>query len=340
MPIFGRKNYNLGENRMTTVTAKAHANIALVKYWGKRDEKLNLPAVGSISMTLDALTTTTIVQFADERESDFISIDNKPASPGEQSRTSQFVDLFRNQSGIRRFLQIDSTNNFPTGAGLASSASGFAALTVALNELFNLNLSRRELSVYARMGSGSAARSIFGGFVEMHRGTREDGTDSFAEQLYPETYWPLEMFVLVTSEAAKPIGSTEGMNLTAATSPFYPAWIHASEKDLAEMRDALRKKDFDKLGEIAEFSCFKMHGLALSANPAILYWNEDTVKLIHQIRSLRKQGHRIYLTMDAGPQVKVLCQPQDSTKLNPILSSLDGVQRVLHSTIGGDAKIL
>jgi diphosphomevalonate decarboxylase len=340
MPIFERKKDKSDEQKMKMVTATAHANIALVKYWGKRDEKLNLPAVGSISMTLDALTTTTTVQFADESESDFISIDDKPASPKEQARTSQFIDLFRNKSGIRRFLRIESSNNFPTGAGLASSASGFAALTVALNHLFGLNLSQQELSIYARMGSGSAARSIFGGFVEMHRGIRNDGTDSFAEQLFPETYWPLEMFVLVTSEAVKPIGSTEGMNLTAATSPFYPAWIHASEKDLAEMRDALRKKDFEKLGEIAEFSCFKMHGLALSANPAILYWNEDTVKLIHQIRHLRKQGHQIYLTMDAGPQVKVLCQAKDSAKLNPILSSLDGVQNVLHSAIGGNAKIL
>ncbi len=325
---------------MKTVTAKAHANIALVKYWGKRDATLNLPAVGSISMTLDALTTITKVWFADEIENDSITLNHKPASPKEQIRISKFIDLFRQKSGIRRFLQIESSNNFPTGAGLASSASGFAALTVALNHLFKLKLSGKELSIYARMGSGSAARSIFGGFVEMHQGTQPDGSDSYAEQLFPESYWPLEMFVLITSEATKPIGSTEGMNLTAVTSPFYPAWVQSSEKDLNEMRDALQRKDFEKLGEIVEFSCFKMHGLALSANPAILYWNEDTVKLIHQVRSLRKQGHQIYLTMDAGPQVKVLCLPSDSKKLNSILSSLDGVQKVLHSTIGSNAKIV
>jgi len=320
-------------------TAKAHANIALVKYWGKRDPTLNLPAVGSISMTLRALTTTTAINFKDEFTRDRLILNGKHAGEKQARRVSKFLDLMREPAGVHTFAEITSENNFPTGAGLASSASGFAALAVAADRALNLNLSPTALSRYARMGSGSAARSIFGGFVEMHRGEKPDGSDAVAEPLFDANYWPLEMLILITSEAEKPIGSTEGMNLTAQTSPYYPAWVESSINDLAEMRDAITRRDFEKLGEIAEFSCFKMHGLAMSANPALIYWNELTVKLIAEVRRLRKQGTPAYVTIDAGPQVKVICPPGESDSLMTHFSKFEGIKQVLQSNIGGGARV-
>ncbi len=320
-------------------TAIAHANIALVKYWGKRNGRLNLPAVGSISMTLDALSTKTTVTFSNEMTSDILILNSKRAAPKAEQRVSRFLELLREVAGVQMFASITSENNFPTGAGLASSASGFAALTVAAAHALNLNLSPTALSRFARMGSGSAARSISGGFVEMHCGIKPDGSDAVAEQLFDAHYWPLEMLILITSEAEKPIGSTEGMNLTKETSPYYPAWIESSRKDLADMRDAITRRDFEKLGEIAEFSCFKMHGLAMSANPALIYWNELTVRLIEEVRILRKQGIPAYVTIDAGPQVKVICPPGESNRLAAHFSEMKGIKQVLQSNIGGDARL-
>ncbi len=318
-------------------TAKAHANIALVKYWGKRNPALNLPAVGSISMTLGALTTTTSLEFNDEFTVDRFILNSLPAGEKQTRRAGKFLDRFREMAGVQTFAEITSENNFPTGAGLASSASGFAALAVAADRALNLKLSPAALSRVARTGSGSAARSIFGGFVEMHRGDKPDGSDAVAEQLFDAQYWPLEMLILVTSEAEKSIGSTEGMNLTAKTSPYFPAWVESSVNDLAEMRDAIARRDFEKLGEIAEFSCFKMHGLAMSANPALIYWNDTTVHLIAEVRRLRKRGTPAYVTIDAGPQVKVICPPGESERLAAYFLDMAGVKQILQSKIGGDA---
>lgn len=321
-------------------TALAHANIALVKYWGKREARLNLPAVGSISMTLAGLSTTTTVDFAADLLQDHLILNGQPAGAAQTVRVQKFLDNLREIAGVRRPAQIVSENNFPTGAGLASSASGFAALTVAAARALGLNLSPGDLSRLARVGSGSAARSILGGFVEMKRGEMPDGRDAVAVPLYDARYWPLEMLILITSEAEKPIGSTEGMTLTAKTSPYYPAWVAGSEADLQTMREALAHRDFEKLGEVTEFSCFKMHGLAMSANPALIYWNAETVSLVHEVRRLRRQGVAAYVTIDAGPQVKVICQPQDTARLQAHFGNFPGVKRVLHSGIGGDARVL
>ncbi|MCB0258937.1 MAG: diphosphomevalonate decarboxylase [Calditrichaeota bacterium] len=321
-------------------TALAHANIALVKYWGKRDAALNLPAVGSISMTLEALSTHTSVDFRDDLPGDMLILNGRPAAVKQEQRVGAFLDLFRREAGITAAAEVVSENNFPTGAGLASSASGFAALALAAGAAAGLPLSPTRLSELARRGSGSAARSIYGGFVEMKAGERSDGTDAVAVQLQNAAYWPLAMLILITSEQEKELGSTEGMNRTAQTSPYYPAWIASSVSDLAAMREAIAGKDFQRLGEIAEFSCFKMHGLALSADPAILYWNDLSVTLIHEVRRLRRQGYGAYVTMDAGPQVKVICLPEDAPKLQQQLGQIEGIQRILPTAIGGDARLI
>jgi diphosphomevalonate decarboxylase len=326
------------KNAMKT-TAIAHANIALVKYWGKRDETLNLPAAGSISITLRDLFTKTSVEFRENLKNDILILNGERANPKQESRSSKFLDLIRKMADTRIFAEITSENNFPTGAGLASSASGFAALAVAASHAAGLSLPPARLSELSRRGSGSAARSIFGGFVEMKKGEKADGSDSVAFQLYDEHYWPLDMLILITSAAEKEIGSTEGMNLTAETSPYYRSWVTSSPADLEAMREAITWKDFQQLGEISEYSCFKMHGLALSARPGLLYWNQLTVTLIHEIRRLRRQGIPAYVTIDAGPQVKVICLPEYSEQIRQELSQIPGIGNIFKTSTGPGAKI-
>ncbi len=322
------------------VTARANANIAFIKYWGKRDTRLNIPAVGSISLTLKGLSTSTSVEFRREYNSDRFILNGAPAPVQELQRVSRFLDLIRKKKELNRFARVESKNNFPTAAGLASSASGFAALARAATLAAGWEADDRELSILARQGSGSAARSVFGGFVEMHRGSLADGSDSFAEIVADENYWDLRLLVAVTSEQTKRIASTEGMNRTARTSSYYASWVEYSEKDLAEMRQAILQKDFHQVGELCEYSALKMHALALSARPGILYWNRVTVDLIHQIRQWRRENIPVYFTIDAGPQVKVLCQPGFEQKIHNLLSAYPGVQNVILTGPGRGVRLV
>ncbi|RMH93249.1 MAG: diphosphomevalonate decarboxylase [Calditrichaeota bacterium] len=321
-------------------TALAHANIALVKYWGKRDYRLNLPAVGSISMTLKDLYTRTSVEFRSDLSQDILFLNGQPAGEHQRRRVSIFLDHVREMSGETRFAEVISENNFPTGAGLASSASGFAALSLAATVAAGLHLSARELSALARLGSGSAARSIFGGFVEMQVGEKPDGSDAVAVQLHDEQYWPLDMLIVLTSESPKTVGSTEGMQRTAATSPYFRSWVASSAQDIQAMRQALAEKDFTRVGEITEHSCLKMHGLMLSARPGLIYWNGLTVTLIHEVRRLRQQGLEAYFTIDAGPQVKVLCRREEAGRIRQALETVEGVRRIIHTTVGPGARLV
>ncbi len=319
---------------------KAHTNIALIKYWGKRDERLNLPAVGSISLTLDALWTETEIEFNTSFKTDRLILNGQPATEKELRRTSKFLDLLRQRAGVSWPALINSKNNFPTAAGLASSASGFAALTVAAAHALKLELSGRELSIFARQGSGSAARSVFGGFVEMHAGQLADGSDAFAEPIVPRDYWDVRLLIGVTSQMAKKVSSTAGMNLSKETSPYYQAWIDTQAVDLREMREAIKQRDFERMGNLAEHSCLKMHALALSSNPGILYWNGVTVEAMHAVRDLRVSGTQAYFTIDAGPQIKVLCLPGDEPKVRTMMESIPGIQQVISCAPGPAPQIL
>ena len=326
--------------RKTLVTAKAYSNFALIKYWGKRNELLNLPAVGSISITLQEMFTISSLMFDESLKQDMIEINGKAASPQEAQRVSTFIDLFRKMGRTTTPVRVMSRNNFPTGAGLASSASAFASLALAANQAANLNLSSSKLSELARIGSGSAARSIFGGFVEMQIGKRSDGRDAFAVPLANKDFWDLHVIIAITSEKQKEIGSTLGMKMTAATSPYYPQWIATNQADLKEMRHAIQNKDFNKLGEISEFSCLKMHSVALSGNPGLIYWNSATIDCMHTIRNLRKQNIPVYFTIDAGPQVKAICLNSNIPVIQAELENIKGVKRIIHSALGPDASIL
>ncbi len=287
-------------------SAIANANIALVKYWGKTDEKLHLAQNNSISMTTDGLTTHTTIEFSPKFSSNFLIINNRKyrESSNEFQKVNKFMDVVRELKKFPNF-RIISKNNFPTGAGLASSASGFAALATAVNEALNLNLDEKELSVLARRGSGSASRSIPGGFVEWHK-------DSYAEQFAD---WPeFRMIVCITDKEEKKVKSRQGMQETVNTSPYYDCWLKTIEEDIQKIKKAILEKDFTTTGEIAEQNCLKMHALMWTTRPALIYQNDDTIRLIHAIRKIRQEAE-CYFTMDAGPQVKIMCLEKHIKKI-------------------------
>jgi len=324
----------LNDFPVRSATAQAGANIALVKYWGKRDAALNLPAAGSISITLEQLTTCTTLIPDRALSRDQLLLNGQPQDP---TRVAAVLDLMRAECGQTVRFCVDSHNSFPTAAGLASSASAFAALVVAADRALNLNLSRERWSELARRGSGSAARSVFGGFVEMAVGTRADGRDSVARPLADPAHWPLEVVAAITDAGSKPVSSTEGMRRTVQTSPYYPAWVAGVAADLDTARAAIMRRDFECLADVAEHSALKMHASALAARPAVVYWNAATVECMQVVRELRRQGHEVFFTIDAGPQVKAICRPQAAASVAAALSRTPGVLGVLRSALGPGA---
>jgi diphosphomevalonate decarboxylase len=322
-----------------SASAVAHSNIALIKYWGKRDAGLNLPAVGSISITLEELKTRTTVTFDDDMNADELYLAGKHVSGKKESRVGHFLDRIRKIAGHSGFALITSENNFPTGAGLASSASAFAALTLAATSALDLNLSSTELSILARQGSGSAARSIFGGFAEMNRGNLPDGSDAFAQQLKNEEFWDLRTVIAVTTEEEKQHGSTDGMTQSAKTSPYYQSWIDSSPGDIKDMRSAIENKDFQKMGELTENSCLKMHAVMLSTKPGLIYWNNVTIDVMHLTDQLRHESIPVYFTIDAGPQVKLITLPEYQSKILDALKTFPDIKNVIVSRLGPGAHL-
>jgi diphosphomevalonate decarboxylase len=319
--------------------SQAQPNIALVKYWGKRDAALNLPAVGSISITLDSLWTRTDVRFVPGQKGDRVSLNGR-SDEAESKRITACLDLLRQRASVDWGAEVASHNNFPTAAGLASSASGFAALVHAGARALGLDLSEAEQSVLARRCSGSAARSIFGGYVEWAHGQLADGTDSVAQPLLDADAWPLRVAVAITSKAAKQVGSSEGMRRTAQTSPYQSAWVDTQEADLTTARNAILARDFDALAQISEYSCLKMHALAMAAQPGLLYWNGATMECMHRVRALRQQGLPVFFTVDAGPQLKAVCAPSAIEEVKAALRDVPGVLDVLDTGLGAGARAI
>jgi diphosphomevalonate decarboxylase len=321
---------------MTAVTARACANIALVKYWGKRDAALNLPAAGSLSLTLDALVTETTVVFDPRAAADSLVLDGAVASPGDLARTTAILDLVRARAKLDARARVTSKNQFPTASGLASSASGYAALAVAAARAAGLALSRRELSVLARRGSGSAARSIFGGFARMHA----EG-DAYAEPLASALAQRIQMVIaIVGGGAPKMHGSRDAMSHCAATSPLYDAWIAQVPRDLAAAESALAAGDLAALGALAEANALAMHATAMASRPAIIYWQPATLALLAEVRALRAKNLPAWATMDAGPHVKVLTTIDAAVEVARALNAVPGVTNVMISGVGGDAAVV
>ncbi len=323
---------------MNSALAIAHPNIALIKYWGKRDPVLNLPATHSLSITLSQLETQTRVSFTQGLKSDLVFVDDDAANPAFTKRVHYCLNNFRELSGVQQFAKVSTSNNFPTAAGLASSASGFAALLCAANSTLAEPLELRQLALLARQASGSAGRSLFSGFVIQHRGERSNGKDSYAEQLFSEKHWPLEIIIAITSEHEKTISSTEGMLHTAASAPYWQSWIDQSEADIQTAILAIQQRNFKRLAEVSEASCLAMHAVIQSARPGLLYWNGTTVDLIHTVRELRKSGLGVFFTIDAGPQLKAVCLPADADKVEAKLANTPGVIRTLRCQLGTAAR--
>lgn len=315
-------------------TAKAHTNIALIKYWGKRNEELKLPMNNSLSLTLDALYTTTTVDFRSNLEKDVFYLNDENVQGASYERVSNFLQLIRKYSGKEEYAIVQSVNQVPTAAGFASSASGFAALAGAATKAMGLDMHGAGLSRLTRHGSGSACRSIYGGFVEWEQGEDKDGSDSFAVQLEKEHYWDIRVAAVVLYDEMKTVSSSEGMKRTVDTSVFYQGWVDSIPDDLKAMRKSIRDKDFEKLGSIAEANCLRMHGTTLGANPPFTYWLHATLSVMEAIQNMRKEGIPVFFTIDAGPNVKVLYLPEYEEKLKERFHSIPGVKDVVLSRLG------
>lgn len=312
---------------------QAHTNIALVKYWGKRNANLILPVTPSLSLTLEAFYTQTQVEFKPDWQEDRFVLNHQLQDEEATARISQFVDHFRRQADIGYGVQVTSQNFVPTAAGLASSASAYAALACACNEALNLNLSQRKLSIIARQGSGSASRSLYGGFVEWVAGEGDQSETSYSQPFAPAD-WDLAMVVIVVNHKAKKFSSRWAMDHTIKTSPFYSQWPDQVARDLEAIKPAILQKDLKAIGEIAEHNAMAMHALALSAKPSICYMQGESLAAIDQVQKLRQDGFLAYYTMDAGPNVKVLCPYSQAEAIRQRLSRIFPLDQLIISRPG------
>jgi diphosphomevalonate decarboxylase len=314
--------------------AFAPANIALCKYWGKRDADLNLPVNSSLSISLGKLGTKTVVKFS--KTADRIFLNGKPAPKDFAARISAYLDLFRADG---QFFEVRTKNNIPTAAGLASSASGFAALVKALDQLLGWGFNPRELSMLARLGSGSAARSLYAGFAVWHAGVRADGMDSYAEtfsgveeskgvQAQPASKpWKnLRVGILEVSKVRKKTGSTDGMNRTVETSELYEAWPAQADCDFDELRTAVAAQDFPMLGKTAENNALAMHATMLAAWPPLCYWKPQTLALMQKVWQAREDGLELYFTIDAGPNLKLIFLKENQVAVKKLFPAVQIVK--------------
>ncbi len=314
-------------------TARACANIALAKYWGKADVERNVPAVPSISLTLDGLVTETCVYFSESLDQDELILGGAPAPDPALRRASQMLERVRRIARLRAFARVESRNGFPTASGLASSASGFAALAAASCAAAGLTLELRKLSALARWSSASAARSIYGGFVELPRGRAGDDRVA-AKPLFDRDYWDVRIVVAVATESPKAVGSTDGMEHSRKTSPFYDSWVASAPKIAARVRAGLRERDLELLGPAMEQSTLAFHACAMASAPATLYFAPVTLAVFERVRALRAGGTSVYATMDAGPHVKALCLAKDAPDVALALGAVPGVLRTIVAAPG------
>ena len=313
--------------------SQAQPNIALVKYWGKRDVVRNLPAVGSLSITLDALYSRMSVDFLENRGPDELVVNGEENS-AMLSRVSGCID--RIAGNDRPAARIQSESNFPLAAGLASSASAFAALVLATCESVNQTADTLAMARIAGSVSGSAARSFYGGFVELAAGDENIDVWSIAG---PED-WPLKVVVAITETGPKPLSSGEAMIRCAKTSPFYDSWVERQPDDLAAAREAVDKRDFEQLAAVSEHNCLKMHSVMWASRPPVVYWNNATIACMETVRDLQKKSEPVFFTIDAGPQLKAVCLPSAEETVRDALSDTADVVTTLLSGLGYGARVL
>ena len=322
---------------MATATAQASPNIAFIKYWGNRDNTLRIPSNGSISMNLDGLYTRTTVRFQSSLTLDKLIINGHEVTGKGLDRISYILDLIRGMANIHERAEVMSENNFPSGAGIASSASAFAALALAGNKAAGLQLSERDLSRLARRGSGSAARSIPGGFVEWQAGASDE--DSFAFSIAAPDHWNLVDCVAIVSAAHKKTGSTEG-HAVAPTSPLQAARVVDAPRRLEICRKAILEQDFNTFASIVELDSDMMHAVMMTSTPALHYWKPASLEVMNRVREWRMDGIPVCYTVDAGPNIHVICPEAEAHVVDKKLREIRGVDNVLVARAGGPAKIV
>jgi diphosphomevalonate decarboxylase len=320
-----------------TITAQANPNIAFIKYWGNRDNTLRLPSNGSISMNLDGLYTRTTVSFQPSLPFDELIINGHEVTGHGLDRISYILDIIRGMANIHERAEVMSENNFPSGAGIASSASAFAALALAGSKAAGLKFSEPDLSRLARRGSGSASRSIPGGFVEWQAGMSDE--DSFAFSIAEPRHWDLVDCIAVVSAVHKKTGSTEGHSI-AGTSPLQAARVADAPRRLEICRKAILERDFNAFASIVELDSDMMHAVMMTSTPALHYWKPASLEVMNKVRQWRMEGIPVCYTVDAGPNIHVMCPEREAHIIEKRLREINGVDNVLVARAGGPAKLV
>jgi diphosphomevalonate decarboxylase len=317
---------------------EAHPNIAFIKYWGNAVPSLRLPANGSISMNLEGLKTITSISEIGGGDSHILQINGEHQTGPALQRLDIFIRQAAEFYDFRPvFLSIESTNNFPIGAGIASSASAFASLALAIDYHFKLSLSQEKISALARLGSGSACRSVPSGFSEWKRGTTH--WDSFAFSIAPASHWELYDLILIVDQQEKKVGSTKGHEI-ADTSPFQSVRVHDANRRIEICRAAILAKDFEKLADIIEQDSDMMHAVMMTSKPPLTYWQPASLAIMQAVREMRKKGIACAYTMDAGPNVHVICTPAHLKTVQQAFMDFPGIQQALTAKTGGEAKVV
>ena len=320
-----------------TASASAHPNIAFIKYWGNRDNALRLPSNGSVSMNLGALATKTTVTFRKDLKADVLTVNGAQRSRAAEDRAAAFMDEVRRLVPGIGYAEIVSENNFPMGAGIASSASAYAALALAASAAAGLNLKENECSRLARMGSGSASRSIPDGFCEWLPGQGDE--DSYAVSIAPSSHWDLRDLIAVASGEHKKVGSSAGHGM-AGTSPFQAERVRTAPERVKTCREAVLDRDFDALAEVSERDMMMMHAVMMTQDPPLFYWEPVSLRLIKLVRDWREEGLSCFATLDAGPNVHVICLPESAAEVRARMEKIEGIREILESGPGGKAELL
>ena len=331
-------------------TTTAHPNIAFIKYWGKKKglEDLRIPVNSSISMPIKQLTTTTTVEFSSQFKENTFILDGKVQSGKKLQKVTDHVERFKMSSrasakdlvnkGISPAsdaaemtatdykFKVTSTNNFPTGAGIASSASGFAALTLALNKTFSLQLSEKQLSIMARIGSGSACRSIPEGWVEWIAGNSNE--TSYAKTIFPADWWDIADIVVTFDKTEKKVSSSEAMKF-ASTSPFFETRQKKIKDKISKLKTIIKTKNFREFGKLIEQEAIELHTIIMTQNPSIIYWSDKTIQTIHQVGQWREQGLPVYFTIDAGSNIHLIVEQKNKKDAQEIIRKIRYIINVL-----------
>ena len=306
-------------------TAVAPSNIAFIKYWGRKDEVLRLPENGSISMNLSNLLTITTVEFTPEFKEDSVIINNQKEE-NQGSRAIKHLDRIIKIAKINYKARVVTRNNFPIGTGLSSSASGFAALTVAASKAAGLNLSEKELSILARQGSGSACRSVPDGFVEWLDGDTSE--TSYGVSLYPSNYWDIVDVVAVVSKDKKEVSTTEGQKL-ATSSPFFSVRLARIKEKINLIKKYMQEKNFSTFGELVEAEALELHAIMLTSTPSLIYWLPGTLRVMHAVKKWRSDGLKVYFTVNTGQDIHLICEKKDAEKVVKKLKEIPDVSNTI-----------